>query len=96
MRYTLIISGDIEQAVIAFNERITEEVTIESAHYDAHDHKSALKVAVDILSASHSHPDDIDERFREQLEQWRAERGTTGMLTFYSPYWGKGEGSPFT
>lgn len=85
-KYTLIISGDIEQAAMAFHKRDIRAV-IEKAYYVQKEHKTALMVR----PAVEGRPATVeeDEFLREQMEMWKAERGTTGCLLFYSPYWGK-------
>lgn len=82
MRYTLVVSGSIEQAVLAMqNQNISGQIV--SAFYNEDENKTALKVSSVVGSI------DMDRTLRQQLEAWQAERSTTGRLEFYSPYWGE-------
>jgi hypothetical protein len=63
------------------------EAVIEKAYYNEDEHKTVLKVTSDVDGATPG----ADARLRQQLEHWQGERGTTGILEWYSPYWGKPE-----
>lgn len=85
MRYTLIVTGDIEQAVAAIADRDLTAV-IESAFYSQAEHLSAIKINGS-LEGQDTTTKEADAKLQAELETWKAERGTTGQLNFYSPYW---------
>lgn len=72
MRYVLYVAGDIEQAVLAMQERDIE-AAITQASYLEEDHKAVLVVNADNGTA-----------LEGQLDQWQAEHSyQSGQLDHY-------------
>lgn len=81
-KYTLICTGDIEQAVLAVHERQLE-ATIIKALYDEGGHQTLLVVQTTTHQRDQAK---TCRQLEEKLEQWKAERGTTGMLLHYGTW----------
>lgn len=89
MQYTLLVTGDIEQAVASVTDHDLSAIILK-AHYVRNEHMTALKIDGDTDGKGVA-PEE-DEHLRQQLEEWKAERGTTGELKAYSPYVPQAEG----